>query len=131
MTGSIESETSNADRIPLYLNGNNSVSYSTSRHWFYIDNKVEAPLGPTMNHLLLDFLHHPNEVLSQIVLYSSLYPESPFPTTKADLLVVRNLIQPSVSRLRVTLRKLNPELQKAIQTVRGSGYLYVPHLTVA
>lgn len=109
-----------------------AISYTPADRMIMGGHTKKVKLTPDTNHLFHRLVFEPKKLHSYIQLYQDQWQFAPIdPRSIKWVEEVRSLFRPQISRLRKTLELAHPDLPRGVATIRGDGYAYDPHHTVA
>jgi len=124
-TGHIEPLDDESNPIYILIQaGDRPITYNRDRRTLFRGKNPQARLSVMENKIYILLLETPNVLQSYEKMYKTFYPDDVSHNSPRDL---ADMFRPYVSRLRDALEEVHPDLPKTIETVRGAGYVYLPH----
>ena len=123
-TGHLETLEDESNPISVLMQvGKKSAIYDRDRRLF-LGTNPQIRLTSRQNMIFTLLLDHPNILQPYGKVYNALFPNDVSNNTPREVV---ELLRPHMSRLRDVLETVHPDLPNTIETVRGAGYVYLPH----
>ena len=128
-TGNLNLETADSPQ-PIYVllnQGKRSLIFDSGQRTITQSGKIKTTFTPHENKFMQILLPQPHIAQTFGMLYPHFYPED---TQKRSNKEIAEIMRPLVSRLRIKLAEANESLPQIISSIRGTGYVYIPHSTL-